>query len=216
MRKLCSTGLFYGFTPEETAFLCREMNARYLTLDKGEFLFHQGTTPEFFALVLEGDLLNIRYDDEGNSTPLFLISAGQIASALSVFCTTPYPYSAAARGHTSLLLMDTLPLLPPEDPLMFTIRQRILEAAARQERLMAETLLMMHLPTLRQRILFFLGSSEWQHGGAWFSIPFTREEMAAFLGCNRSALSKELGKMRRDGIIEYEGSRFRLLPAKEG
>jgi len=44
-----------------------------------------------------------------------------------------------------------------------------------------------------------------------FVIPFDRQELADYLGVERSALSAEMSRMRKDGIIEYTKNRFRLL-----
>ena len=44
-----------------------------------------------------------------------------------------------------------------------------------------------------------------------FIIPFNRQELADFLAVDRSALSRELGKMRREGILDYRKDHFRLL-----
>jgi Mn-dependent DtxR family transcriptional regulator len=44
-----------------------------------------------------------------------------------------------------------------------------------------------------------------------FSIPFSRQELADYLGVDRSALSGELSKMQRDGLIEFRKSDFTLL-----
>ena len=44
-----------------------------------------------------------------------------------------------------------------------------------------------------------------------FEIPFDRQELADYLGVDRSAMSAEIARMRRDGLIESSKSRFRLL-----
>ena len=46
--------------------------------------------------------------------------------------------------------------------------------------------------------------------GESFTLPLSREDMAAYLGTNRSALSRELGKMRDEGIIEFERNSFKI------
>ena len=48
-------------------------------------------------------------------------------------------------------------------------------------------------------------------GSAEFTIPLDRQGLADFLGVERSAMSAELSKLRRDGILESTGSRFRIL-----
>lgn len=44
-----------------------------------------------------------------------------------------------------------------------------------------------------------------------FKIPFSREEMADFLAVDRSALSRELSKMKKEGIITYNKNNFTLI-----
>ena len=47
--------------------------------------------------------------------------------------------------------------------------------------------------------------------GKAFSLPFGREEMAVHLGCDRSALSRELAAMKKDGIIDYYKNSFKVM-----
>ena len=50
-----------------------------------------------------------------------------------------------------------------------------------------------------------------QRRSAEFTIPLDRQALADFLGVERSAMSAELSKLRRAGVLETTGSRFRLL-----
>lgn len=216
MRKLGQTRLFYGFTPLEIRTLCQEMKAVQMVFEPGDRIFEQDTLPECAALILTGDVLCVRYDDEGNSCPLFLLEEDDLICSLSLFCTTPFPYTVYARTRTTVLMMDMFCLLPPEFPAIFTIRQRLLSCSAARQSILIQTLQMLSLPTLRQRILFLLRHQRRYKKDEWFTLPLNREEMAAFLRCNRSALSKELGKMAAEGIMEYKGSRFLLHLDEEG
>ena len=44
-----------------------------------------------------------------------------------------------------------------------------------------------------------------------FDIPFDRQQFADYLNLERTALSKELGKMQKDGLIRFRKNRFKLL-----
>ena len=48
-----------------------------------------------------------------------------------------------------------------------------------------------------------------------FDIPYSREALAAFLCVNRSALSRELGRMEQEGILQTKGKRFALLQKQQ-
>ena len=66
-------------------------------------------------------------------------------------------------------------------------------------------------PGLRDRVLTYLTMQANRRQTSTFVIPFNRDEMASFLGVNRSALSHELGKLKQEGIIDFEHNRFHLL-----
>ena len=67
--------------------------------------------------------------------------------------------------------------------------------------------------TLRQKLTAYLSDCAVRGGGYVFEIPFTREELASYLAADRSALSRELAAMRRDGLVDFSGRSFRLPPA---
>ena len=74
---------------------------------------------------------------------------------------------------------------------------------------------MMHTApkSIRERLLSYLSEQAVEHGSAHFSIPFSRQQLADYLGVDRSALSNELSKMQRDGLLSFRKSEFTL---KEG
>ena len=64
---------------------------------------------------------------------------------------------------------------------------------------------------LREKILAYLSIESRRNGSTNFIVPLNRTEMADYLCTNRSALSRELAKMKKDGIIDYESNTFRIL-----
>ena len=70
--------------------------------------------------------------------------------------------------------------------------------------------------SLREKILAYLSIESRRNGSTRFTVPLNRTEMADYLCTNRSALSRELTKMKNDGIIDYENKSFHILnTAKE-
>ena len=64
---------------------------------------------------------------------------------------------------------------------------------------------------LRDRILVYLHVLQAKSGTDTVTIRMSREQLAQFLCVNRSALSNELSKMKKEGLIDFKGSRFTLL-----
>ncbi len=65
--------------------------------------------------------------------------------------------------------------------------------------------------SLRSRIMMYLTMQAGQRGTNSFHIPFSKEELASFLCVNRSALSRELGRLQREGVIQFRGNQFTIL-----
>ena len=65
--------------------------------------------------------------------------------------------------------------------------------------------------TTRERLLTYLSITAKEKGGNVFDIPFNRQELADYLEVDRSGLSAEIGKLKREGIIENRKRRFTIL-----
>ena len=66
--------------------------------------------------------------------------------------------------------------------------------------------------SIRGRVMAYLNSVSLQNGSDEFDIPFDRQQLADYLNVERTALSKELGKMQKDGLITAKKKHFILLP----
>ena len=71
------------------------------------------------------------------------------------------------------------------------------------------------LHSLREKVLHYLRTEALPAPGGAVRTPYTRAGLAAYLGCERSALCRELSRMQRDGLITIEGRVFRLAPGAE-
>ena len=65
--------------------------------------------------------------------------------------------------------------------------------------------------TLREKLITFFSQAVSSGGSTQFDLPFDRESMAVYLGTNRSALSRELSKMRDEGIISFQRNHFTVF-----
>jgi CRP-like cAMP-binding protein len=66
-------------------------------------------------------------------------------------------------------------------------------------------------PTLRDKITVFLENEARKQKSRSFTVSLNRERLAAYLNTDRSALSRELSYMKKDGIIDFDKNKFTLL-----
>lgn len=69
--------------------------------------------------------------------------------------------------------------------------------------------------TLRDKVLTYLSIEAQKAGSTTITVPLNRTEMADYLCTNRSALSRELANMKKDGILDYDHRVFHLLNTSE-
>ena len=65
--------------------------------------------------------------------------------------------------------------------------------------------------TTKEKIMTYLMSEAKRAGSNFFTIPYNRQELADYLGVERSAMSAELGKLRDEGLIEFQKSHFKMI-----
>lgn len=82
---------------------------------------------------------------------------------------------------------------------------------AEKNRLLTEKIRYLTQRSTRQKIVLYLSDLARKKGKATFSLPFNRQQMADFLSVDRSALSAELSKMKKEGLIDYRKDKFTLL-----
>jgi len=93
------------------------------------------------------------------------------------------------------------------------VRANLLRVVAQKNLtlLRANTLLLRR--SIRERLLGYLSQQAQEAGKSTFVIPLDRQGLADFLAVDRSALSAELSKMRREGLIDFRKNRFTLRAA---
>lgn len=87
----------------------------------------------------------------------------------------------------------------------------LLALMAEKNRLLTEKIRYLTQRSTRQKIVLYLSDLARKKGKATFSLPFNRQQMADFLSVDRSALSAELSKMKKEGLIDYRKDKFTLL-----
>ena len=62
----------------------------------------------------------------------------------------------------------------------------------------------------REKILSYLSSESIRQGKLAFDIPYDRQQLADYLSVERSAMSAELSKLKKEGILDTQKNHFVL------
>jgi len=180
---------------------------------KGEYILHAEDTVREVGSVLSGSVILEYVDLWGNRSILGRAEAGQIFAETYALSRRPLMVDAVAAEDTEVLFLDISRVTDPAHSarawypkLLF----RLLTLTADKNRVLSRRIFCTSAKTIRARLNTYFSLMAKETGSTTFCIPFDRRQMADYLNLDRSALSKELGKMRDEGLIEFYKNTFRL------
>ncbi|MBP3321738.1 MAG: Crp/Fnr family transcriptional regulator [Clostridia bacterium] len=212
---LQKTKLFAGLTEQEIFSMLGCLDAKTGVYQRGSAVLSRGDTVNRLAILLEGALHIQRDDYWGKRSLLSRIAPGElfgeayIASESGVFLN-----DVIAVEDSTVIFFDVSKILTTctSACLFHTLVVRnLFFALSEKNRRLVRKLDYLSGHSIRERLISYLSDEAGRQGSGSFSIPFNRQQLAEFLSVDRSALSKELCKMRDEGLLEFEKNRFKLL-----
>lgn len=210
---LQSSPLLAGMSEKEIRQLLKCLCAPVRTFGKGAFLWHEGDTVTHCGIVLRGTVDAVHYGDDGAEELVARQRSGDVFGELLMAAQQPSPVSLRCAQITEVLFLPLEGILGGCEACCAchtALRRNLLQVTGQKFWQQKRRLSYLSQPSLRQRILLYLRDAQRESGSDTFTVPYNREELATFLGVNRSALSRELGRMQREGILEFYRSSFRL------
>ena len=216
---LQNTPLFHGITEGELNSLLTCLDAERRRYRKGETILRAGEVTAYFGLVLSGRVQIENDDPWGNRSILSNVEAGSIfAETYACLSEVPLMVSAVATQECEILFLSAAKLLSPcESGCGFHRRviRNLLSLCAQKNLALSRRMFHTSAKTIRARVTSYLSFEAARQGKKEFRIPFDRQQLADYLGVDRSALSGELGKMQREGLLAVKKNRFTLINIKD-
>ena len=163
-------------------------------------------------MVVQGTVHIENLDLWGTKSILSSISAGQAFAETYAFCGDALMVDAVAAEDCTVLLLSTRVLSDARvsPAVRDTLLRNLLAVSMRKSLSLSQRIFCTTPKTVRGRLLTYFSAQAAKVGGLEFDVPFNRQQMADYLNLDRSALSKELCKMRDEGLLEFEKNHFRL------
>ena len=218
-RTLAGAPLFRGLSMEEIEQVLPLLRAKTRSYGKNASIFHAGDTVSQMGLVLSGGV-RVEHDDAWGGKSLFshIGPGGMFGETYACLPGQPMLVTAVASAPSSILLLSPAPLLAAGDVsgVLGRVASNLLRVAMRKNLELSRRILHTTPKTIRGRLLSYLSEQALLSGGERFTIPFNRQQLADYLGVDRSALSHELSKMSRDGLLYVQRSTFLLHSEGKG
>lgn len=215
LEQLADCPLFSGIAPEELGGLLQCLGARSAAFSKGETIMHEGAPARDVGVLLSGRVQLIRTDYYGSRSIMMQIGPGQLfAESFACAGAGQMPASAVAAEDCAVLLLDCRRVMTTcSHACSFhgRIIFNLLQIVAEKNLALHRRAMITSGRTTRDKLMTCLLLAAKEAGAAEFTLPFDRQGLADYLEVDRSGLSAELSKLRRQDVLDYHRSRFRLL-----
>jgi len=181
---------------------------------KGDLICQAGSPQETFGIVLAGEVQVQKDDFAGNRLIIGIFGPGELFGEVSAFAGSgrwPGTVVAAAAGQVLFIPFSKLsqPCCQVCD-LHQTLIRNMLGIVARKAMLMNNRLNYIKLRGMREKLAAFLYEQYKQNSSHTFLVSMNREELADFLNVSRPSMSRELGRMKDEGLIDFYRSSFTI------
>ena len=211
-RQLQQSMLFRGMTELEITKALQVLEAHEKSFQKGETLLIAGTITERMGLVLEGSVTIESNDAWGNRTIISHVGQGQVfAETYALLENEPMLVDVTASEDCRVLFLRSgriQSLKNSLEPWALKYITNLLTISMHKNLILSGRSFHTAPKTIRGRVMAYLNSVSLQKHSREFDIPFDRQQLADYLNLERSALSKELGKIQKDKLIFCKKNHF--------
>ena len=207
--------LFSGLSQKDVCRLLACLKAQSVN-DAGEtVVVEEGCPVKKFGILLAGRGKSYKTDSQGHTLTVTLLKEGsEIGVILAASPGRKSPVSVTVEQGSSVLFISYNRLInncTRNCPCHRQLLKNFMWIVAEKGLVLHERLDCLLRPTARDKILTYLKNFSGLENGLPFTVPLDRNAMAEYLNMDRSALSRELSGMKKDGIIDYYKSTFRLF-----
>jgi len=210
-----SNQLFQGVTQQEFKHVMSCIRAYEKSYAKNSYIIMQGDKVTSFGMVTEGSVDVIKENIYGTRRLIATIEKDMIfAESLAASGLDESPISAVAREDCKVLFI-------PIDRLLVmcatscTFHNRLITNMVRmlavKNLILNQKLDYLTSRTTRERIAKYFIDTANREGKTQIKIPYNRNQLAEYLGVDRSVLSRELSKLKTEGILDFEKNTFRIM-----
>ncbi len=210
MEILKKSGLFDRLSDRECELLFNMIAISEKSYSKREIIVHEGSEVQHFFIVKKGKVIGEKFHIEGETDLLNVFEEGEILgleAASSTFKTSPLTYTADTEATVIMIEIASILSCPLKEIILENIIHLLSDISIRQ----MYKIQVISKHGLRERIMAHLLIMQRKRNTEVFDIRMSQEQLAQYLCVNRSALSYELNKMKKEGIIDFKKSKFKIL-----
>lgn len=207
--------LFQGIAQPQLERMLSCLGARIIKTGKGRTVFSEGDSVDRIGILLRGSAQVLREDYNGDRSILSYVGPCELFGESYAFSgTKELPVNVVTNDTCVILVIDSVRVrsccsnaCQHHNQLIYNL----LKIVSRKNLMLHQKIYITSRRTTREKLLAYLMHQAKVNKSNSFTIPYDRQELADYLEVDRSGLSSELGKLRKEGALECDRRKFKLL-----
>lgn len=199
--------LFDGISDPDMKTMLDCLNPRIREYDRNDYIAFAGEKPEGIGIVVRGSAAVIKEDAEGNRVIMALLKPGDMFGEMAAFSEKPvWPANVRAQEKCSVCFIQSEKIIGTcKNACQWhtALIQNLLKTITGKALLLNRKVEYLTIKSMRGRIYAFLLEQYKNTGDTAITLPMNRNELADFLNVSRSSMSRELCRMRDEGLIDF-------------
>lgn len=207
--------LFSDIERKDIGTMLSCLNPKEESFSKGEFIAQAGQPMKGLGLLVNGSLSVLKESINGNRIIINILKPGDLFGEMAVFSNKRvWPASISALANSTVLFLSPDKIVGRCANACSFHRQltlnmlKILSDKAMQLNRKVEY---MSIRGMREKLCTYFWEQYREQGSFLIHLPMKRNEMADFLNISRPSMSREMGRMRDEGIIDFHLSTVKIL-----
>lgn len=200
---LKNVNLFNGFSENELKKVFNDNNYTIKNYNKNSIIYMQNEKCKTLDIILDGIISIQKIDSVGNMLSINDFTNGEVIGENLLFSIKNiYPMTIIAKSDVEILHINRdLILMLCQNNKSFLLS--FLQSVSSKALILSDKITSLSMKTLRQCIIDFLLFEYYAQESTEIKLNMTKKDLAEKFGVQRSSLSRELNKMRKDGLIDY-------------
>lgn len=209
--------LLEKLSENDTVKLLQCIGIKTKTFKKNSVILKKNSAIDYLGIILDGKAKIIKTSENFGNTIFEELKTNDIFGHNIVCCgMKKSPVEIITETGCEILFLPFEKVITPCEKLCschLQLIKNIMKMISMRNNILNQKTDLLGLKTTREKILAFL--KQYDTGEGEFTIPYTRAQSAKFLCVDRSALSRELCKLRDNGVLKFDKNRFEFLKNSE-
>lgn len=203
--------LFHGLSREDFDCVSHCLGATFIEFSRGDRIVSEHDATGRIGVMLSGIALDISEHADGTSSIVDVVEPGSLfGDGWERDTVAAHALVAATDGRVTVLESSRLVGGYSRCTVRPQLVDNFLRATLSKNERLREHLELVSRRSLRDRVMHYLRAEVERNGSLRFTIPLSRAELADYLHADRAAISRELSRMRAEGLLSYHLNSFAL------